>query len=111
MPLYTWHKVHAGLIEAFRTARVEEAHAGHARHGDLSRRRSSKALDDAQMQTLLVAEHGGLNDSYAETYALTGDPRWLRLAERIRDRRVLDPLADRARHPPRAARQHPDSPS
>jgi hypothetical protein len=52
-----------------------------------------EGLDDAQMQKLLVAEYGGLNHSYAETYALTGDPRWLRIANRIRDRRVLEPLA------------------
>jgi hypothetical protein len=92
VPLYTWHKVHAGLIEAVRTARVEQAlpvMLGMA--GYLAA--ILEALDDEAMQRLLVAEYGGLNDSYAETYALTGDPRWLRVAERIRDRRVLDPLA------------------
>lgn len=52
-----------------------------------------EGLDDAQMQKLLAAEHGGLNDSYAETYALTGNPRWRRIAERIYHRKVLDPLA------------------
>ena len=92
VPLYTWHKVHAGLIEAYRTARVEEAlpvMLGMATY----LAEILEALDDAQMQALLVAEYGGLNDSCAETFALTGDPRWLRLAERIRDRRVLDPIA------------------
>ncbi len=91
VPLYTWHKVHAGLIDAIRLGDVEPAHpvllgmAGYL--GTIL-----EGLSDEQMQQLLVAEYGGLNDSYAETYALTGDPRWLRIAERIRDRRVLDPL-------------------
>ena len=52
-----------------------------------------EGLTDAQMQTLLKAEYGGLNEAYAETYALTGNSRWLRIAEKIYDHRVLDPLA------------------
>jgi DUF1680 family protein len=91
VPLYTWHKVHAGLIDAVRFGNVDAAMPvmlGMA--GYLAT--ILEGLDDAQMQKLLAAEHGGLNDSYAETYALTGNPRWLRLAERIRHRAVLDPL-------------------
>lgn len=93
VPLYTWHKVHAGLIDAWRHARVAQAMPvmlGMA--GYLAT--ILEGLDDEQMQRLLVAEYGGLNDSYAETYALTGDRRWLDLAERIRDRPVLDPLIE-----------------
>src|SRR3546814_20632390 len=52
-----------------------------------------EGLDDAEIQTLLAAEYGGVNESYADTFAITGDPRWLRLAERIHDRKILDPLA------------------
>lgn len=92
VPLYTWHKIHAGLIDAIRHADLAPAMPvmlGMA--GYLAA--IIEGLDDAQMQKLLAAEHGGLNDSYAETYALTGNPRWLRLAERIYHRAVLDPLA------------------
>ncbi len=93
VPLYTWHKVHAGLIDA-------ELHAGIAEARPVMLGMAGylapilEGLDDAAMQKLLAAEYGGLNDSYAETYALTGDPRWLRLAERIRDRKILDPLTE-----------------
>jgi DUF1680 family protein len=93
VPIYTWHKVHAGLIDAVRLGRVEAAlpvMVGMA--GYLAT--ILEGLDDAAMQKLLDAEHGGLNDSYAETHALTGNPRWLRLAERIRHRRILDPLTE-----------------
>ena len=92
VPIYTWHKVHAGLIDAVRLGDLAEAMpvmlgmAGYL--GTIL-----EGLDDAQMQKLLAAEHGGLNDSYAETYALTGNPRWRRLAERIYHRKVLAPLA------------------
>ena len=51
------------------------------------------ALNDAQVQQVLDCEHGGINESMAELHARTGDPRWLRLAERLRHRKVLDPLA------------------
>lgn len=92
VPLYTWHKVHAGLIDAVRLGDVPEAMpvmlgmAGYL--GTIL-----EGLSEPQMQKLLAAEHGGLNDSYAETYALTGNPRWRRIAERIYHRKVLDPLA------------------
>ncbi|RHW18910.1 glycoside hydrolase family 127 protein [Sphingomonas gilva] len=92
VPLYTWHKVHAGLIDAERHGGIAEARPvmlGMA--GYLAT--ILEGLDDAAMQKLLAAEYGGLNESYAETHALTRDPRWLRLAERIRDRKILDPLA------------------
>ncbi len=92
VPLYTWHKVHAGLIDAYQTGEVEQAlpvMLGMA--GYLAT--IFEGLTDAQMQTLLKAEYGGLNESYANTYALTGNPRWLRVAQKIYDHRVLDPLA------------------
>ncbi|WP_082453812.1 glycoside hydrolase family 127 protein [Sphingomonas sp. Leaf62] len=91
VPLYTWHKVHAGLIDAHVLARNPRAMpvllgmAGYLA-GVLEPR------SDEQMQRILAAEHGGLNESYADTYALTGDARWLRMAEKIRHKAVLDPL-------------------
>jgi DUF1680 family protein len=92
VPLYTWHKVHAGLIDAVRLGDVAEAMPVMlAMAGYLAT--ILEGLDDAQMQKLLAAEHGGLNDSYAESYALTGNPRWRRLAERIYHQKVLAPLA------------------
>lgn len=94
VPLYTWHKVHAGLIDAYRHAHVAPARTVMLMMADYLGT-ILEGLDDAQMQKLLAAEHGGLNESYADTYALTGDPRWLRLAQRIRHRKVLDPLSRR----------------
>jgi uncharacterized protein len=91
VPLYTWHKVHAGLLDAHALcgdARALEVAVGACRYlaGVFD------ALSDAQMQRVLAAEHGGLNETFAETYARTGDRRWLATAQRIRHRKVLDPL-------------------
>ncbi|WP_162199412.1 glycoside hydrolase family 127 protein [Aurantiacibacter luteus] len=91
VPLYTWHKIHAGLIDAYRLARRQSAMPillGMSTY----LAEVLEPLDDEQMQRVLHAEHGGLNESYADTFALTGNRRWLRLARRIYHRAVLDPL-------------------
>ncbi|MCD2323077.1 glycoside hydrolase family 127 protein [Sphingomonas sp. IC-56] len=91
VPVYTWHKVHAGLVDAHRLANNPRALplllglSGY--FGTII-----EGLSDDQVQQILRAEHGGINESYADTYAITGDPRWLRLAERLRHKAVLDPL-------------------
>ncbi len=93
-PLYTVHKLFAGLLDvhgAWGNAQALTAVLGLATYFE----RVFAALDDAQMQEVLGCEYGGLNESYAELYARTKDPRWLALARRIYDRRVLDPLASR----------------
>jgi DUF1680 family protein len=90
-PLYTVHKVFAGLLDvhqAWGNPQALQVAIGLAGYFE----RVFAALDDAQMQTLLGCEYGGLNESYAELYARTGDKRWLAVAERIYDRKVLDPL-------------------
>src|SRR5262249_19125446 len=48
---------------------------------------------EAQMQQVLACEYGGLNESFAQLYERTGDERWLQLARRIYDHKVLDPLS------------------
>lgn len=92
VPVYTWHKVHAGLLDAHRLAATPGALdvalglAGY--FGSIL-----EGLSDEQVQKILVTEHGGLNEAYAETYALTGEERWLTLARRLRHKAVLDPIA------------------
>ncbi|MDE2463662.1 MAG: glycoside hydrolase family 127 protein, partial [Alphaproteobacteria bacterium] len=48
-----------------------------------------------QVQEVLACEYGGINESFAELYARTGNGRWLHMAETIYDDKVLDPLAQR----------------
>jgi len=91
-PLYTVHKVFAGLLDvhgAWGNATALVVAKGLAGYFE----RVFAALDDQQMQQLLACEYGGLNESFAELHARTKDARWLAVAERLYDRRVLDPLA------------------
>jgi hypothetical protein len=90
-PLYTVHKLFAGLLdvhEAWGNRQALEVSLGFARYFD----RVFAALGDSQMQQMLACEYGGLNESFAELYARTGDKRWLAIAERLYDHKVLDPL-------------------
>ncbi|GHC89318.1 glycoside hydrolase family 127 protein [Novosphingobium pokkalii] len=90
-PLYTVHKYFAGLLDvhaAWGNAQALDVAIGLASYFE----KVFAALDDQQLQDMLNCEYGGINESYAQLYAQTGDPRWIRLAERIFDNRVLGPL-------------------
>ena len=92
VPLYTLHKVFAGLRDAYR-------HAGNAKALDVERRLADwylgvvGGLDDARLQSLLRSEWGGLNETFAQLYEDTGDSRYLDAAWRkFHQREALDPL-------------------
>ncbi len=90
-PLYTVHKLMAGLLDvhaAWGNPVALQVEIGLADYFALV----FAALSDAQMQQLLNTEYGGLNESFAELSAQTGDKRWLDIAQRIYDHKVLDPL-------------------
>jgi len=92
-PLYNWHKLLAGLLDAQRYCGDAQALVV-ARQLGVYIEGVFAPLSEAQTQAVLACEYGGLNDSFAELYARTGERRWLVLAQRIYDRKVLDPLAD-----------------
>ena len=92
VPLYTWHKMQAGLIDAYRHANIETAIPVLLQMADYLGV-ILEGFTDAQMQKVLAAEHGGLNEAYADLYDLTGETRWLDLAKTIRHKAVLDPLS------------------
>jgi uncharacterized protein len=52
-------------------------------------------LSDEQMQRMLGQEHGGMNEVLADIYAITGDEKYLHLAQRFNHKVVLDPLMRR----------------
>jgi uncharacterized protein len=90
-PLYVLHKLFAGLLDANEycgnatALRVAEGFGGYL-DGVFSK------LSDEQMQQMLACEYGGLNESFAMLYQRTSDERWLKLARRLYDHKVLDPL-------------------
>ncbi|WP_338046124.1 beta-L-arabinofuranosidase domain-containing protein [Pacificimonas flava] len=91
VPLYNWHKLYTGLYDVADLCGNRTALPIAVALGDYIDRMFA-ALDDEQVQTVLACEYGGLNESFAELYARTGERRWLRLGERIYDNKVLDPL-------------------
>lgn len=89
-PLYTVHKLFAGLLDANALADNAQALqvltplAGYFAG-------VFDALDHAQMQSLLDTEFGGLNESYIELGARTGNPRWIAVGKRLRHEKIIDP--------------------
>ncbi len=48
---------------------------------------ATKPLSDAQFETMLETEYGGMNEVYADLYFMTGNADYRHLAERFRKRR------------------------
>jgi len=94
VPFYNWHKLFAGLFDAQLYCDNQQALKVAVALGGYIDGVFAK-LTDAQVQTVLDCEHGGINESFAELYARTRDVRWLDLAERLHHAKVLDPLSQR----------------
>lgn len=91
-PFYTIHKIMAGHLDAYlycgndqalNTAERMASWAGEWAHG----------IDDEHMQRILDTEFGGMTESLASLYAVTGKQQYLDLAGRFEKRKFLDPLA------------------
>ncbi len=91
-PWYTVHKVMAGLLDAYlycgntRALRVEKGMADWTAT-------IVNPLSDSIRQKMLFCEYGGMNDVLANTYAITGDKKYLVLSYKFYDRRILDSLS------------------
>ncbi len=92
VPLYTMHKLFAGLIDAYRLCDNEQALAVNRKLGDWLEK-TFGGLSHEQMQKVLACEHGGMNEVLADLYAETGDERYLTLSRRFHHELVLEPLA------------------
>jgi len=92
VPNYTMHKLFAGLRDAYRFADNAPALEIARKLGDWFHRIHGQ-LSEEQMEQVMVAEYGGLNETFADLYADTGDARYLRLARQFHHRAILDPLA------------------
>lgn len=91
VPLYNIHKTYAGLRDAYLVAHRNEAKDMLVKLTDWMERITAN-LSDAQMQDMLRSEHGGLNETFADVAAITGDKKYLKLAHRFSHDIILNPL-------------------
>jgi DUF1680 family protein len=91
-PWYTLHKILAGLLDANRLCDNAQALAVAEKMADWVKFRVDH-ISREQMQKSLNTEHGGMNESLANLYAVTGNTNYLQLSAAFNQARVLDPLA------------------
>ena len=91
VPLYNIHKIYAGLRDAWLVAGRADAKDMLVKLTDWMIQVVGSLSDD-QIQQMLVSEHGGLNETFADVAAITGDTKYLRLAHQFSDQRMLQPL-------------------
>lgn len=91
VPWYNIHKVYAGLRDAYLYT-----------HNELAKEMLIKLSDwalvlvqdltDEQIQQMLHAEYGGMNEVFADVAAITGEDKYLELAKKFSHHRILNPL-------------------
>jgi DUF1680 family protein len=93
VPWYNVHKMYAGLRDAWAYAGNETAKEVFLKFCDWAINITS-SLADAQMQSMLDTEHGGMNEIFADAYQMTGDEKYLITAKRFSHRMLLDPMSE-----------------
>jgi DUF1680 family protein len=91
VPWYNLHKTFAGLRDAWLLTSSEKARGILVRLGDWCDTLMA-GISEEQMQRMLGQEHGGMNEVLADIYAISGDAKYLLLAQRFNHKAVLDPL-------------------
>jgi len=97
VPLYNIHKIFAGLRDAWQQTGNTTARDMLVKLTDWMLRITA-GLSDEQVQQMLVSEHGGLNEIFADVADITGDSKYLDMARRFTHRQVTDPLTRKEDH-------------
>ena len=92
VPLYSIHKVMAGLRDAWLILGNQTARDVLIRQTDWLDSLVGHLSDD-QVQLMLKTEQGGIVESATDVYMITGDKKYLALARRLNHREFFDPLA------------------
>ncbi len=91
VPYYTEHKIMAGLFDAYKLCGNQEALQINIKFADWLEN-VVKDLNDSLVQVMLHCEHGGINESLVELYAITGEKRYLDLSHVFHHKVILDSL-------------------
>ncbi|MDR3652201.1 MAG: glycoside hydrolase family 127 protein [Paludibacter sp.] len=90
-PWYTLHKILAGLIDQYLYCNSKQALDIAVKMADWAYNKLNP-LTEEQRKIMLRNEFGGINDSFYNLYAITGNPNDKWLAEFFYHNEVLDPL-------------------
>lgn len=93
VPLYNIHKTYAGLRDAYMLAGKEEAKEMLVKLTDWAIKLVAN-LSEEQIQDMLRSEHGGLNETFADVAAITGNEKYLELARQFSHMAILNPLIE-----------------
>ena len=94
VPWYTIHKHFAGLLDAYWFTDNEKALEVAIKYADWVYE-TTESLSASEWEHMLQTEYGGMSESLANLYKITGDERYLELSQHFHDQAVLGPLADR----------------
>ena len=94
-PYYSLHKILAGLLDCYQYTYIEKAKQIAERLGKWVVNRLSD-IDKASLKRMwgiyIAGEYGGMNESLAQLYQLTGDIRFLQTAMKFDNDRLMVPL-------------------
>lgn len=90
-PFYLIHKIMAGLRDVWLHLHNPVARKCFIKMADWCSQFPAR-LTPAQMQKMLICESGGINEVLADVYRITGNRKYLRVAEAFNHRGILDPL-------------------
>jgi hypothetical protein len=91
VPLYNIHKLFAGLYDVYINTGNVDALEILIKLTDWFYE-TTRNLNNEQIQTLLISEHGGLNEVFVNVAELTGTAKYLEMARKFSHRAVLEPL-------------------
>jgi DUF1680 family protein len=91
-PFYTQHKIMAGLLDAYKLCGNQKALGIEIKFADWLGTVVDD-LNDSLIQKMLHCEHGGINESLAELYGITGNEKYLEMSRIFHHKAILDSLA------------------
>lgn len=92
-PWYTLHKLFSGLIDQYLYSDNQKALEIVTRMADWAYHKL-KPLDEVTRRKMIRNEFGGINESFYNLYAITGDERYRWLARFFYHNEVIDPLKE-----------------
>lgn len=93
-PVYIMNKIMLGLYNVYLSFDMPLAKDILIKMADWFGSSVLDKLDYEQIQKLLVCEHGSINESFVDVYAITGDKKYLEWAKLLNDEDMLIPASE-----------------